>query len=37
MSLDLKTCGVVMKDDNAHIADVVKQGLLNIGYDVADW
>jgi hypothetical protein len=26
-----------MEDGNADKADVVKQGLLNIGYDVADW
>jgi hypothetical protein len=37
MGVDLITNGVVMEEGNADRADVVKQGLLNIGYDVADW
>jgi hypothetical protein len=40
MGIDLNTNGVVMEDGNADIldrADIMKQGLLNIGYDVADW
>jgi hypothetical protein len=37
MGVDLNTNGVVMEDGNAYIADVVKQGLLNIGYHVANW
>jgi hypothetical protein len=37
MGVDLNTKCVVMKDGNADRADVVKQGLLHIGYDVAYW
>jgi hypothetical protein len=37
MGVDLNANGVVMEDWNADTADVKKQGLLSIGYDVADW
>jgi hypothetical protein len=37
MGVDLNTNGVEMEDGNADKGDVVKQGPLHIGYDVADW
>jgi hypothetical protein len=37
MGVDLNTNGVVAVDGNADRANVVKQCLLSIGYDIADW
>jgi hypothetical protein len=37
MGVDLNTNGVVMDDGNTYTTDVVMQGVLKFGDDVADW